>query len=94
MENNRILLVKVEQLTKENRSLQVDMIHSKTEAQLAKTYKLRMNQLDIQNKEQELRIQQLLEQIEDLNRHLREPSEMNISIGSTIKSIRGRESSR
>lgn len=38
-------------------------------------------------------MQQLNEQVEDLNRHLREPSELSISLGSTIKSIR-RDSSR
>ena len=35
-----------------------------------------------------MRVQQLSEQVEDLNRHLIEPSELSISIGSTIRSIR------
>jgi hypothetical protein len=50
MENSRILLIRIQQLTKENRNLQVEMIHSKSEAQLAKAYKLQMDQLDIRNK--------------------------------------------
>lgn len=36
----------------------------------------------------ETRIQQLHEQINEMARHMKEPSEMNVSISSTIKSSR------
>jgi len=49
--------------------------------------------LELQNKELELRVQQLTEQVEDLNRHLGEPSELSVSLGSTVRSIH-KDSSR
>lgn len=93
VEGTRQLQAKLDQLSRENRSLQVEMIHEKSQAQMARTYKLEMDRLDVHCKELEGRVHQLTEQIEDLNRHFNDPSDLSISMGSTVRSMR-KESSR